>query len=84
MKRGNVITGDMEVAMAIPAAGAGPTRLPVRTHARVWRDFRRSLLSPGMPHAVAVVVQYAVAIGCLAVLTWVVMLLAYAPFAHLH
>lgn len=84
MKRGNVITVDSEVAMTIPAASTGPTRLPVRARARIRRKFRGTQLSQGMPHAVAVALQYAVAIGCLAVLTWVVMLLAYAPFAHLH
>jgi hypothetical protein len=70
--------------MVIPSASTGPTRLPVRTGARVHRTVRGSLLSRQATHSVAVALQYAAATVCLAVLTWIVMLLVYAPFSHLH
>ena len=70
--------------MVSSSASTGPTRLPIRTRARVRRTVHESLLSRRAAHSAVVALQYAGATACLAVLTWIVMLLVYAPFAHLH
>lgn len=61
-----------------------PTPLPVRSRAHARRALRSSFHSRRVTRGVITALQYAAAITCLVVLTWVVMLLVYAPFARMH
>ena len=70
--------------MVTSSPSVRPTRLPIWTGTRARRAIRQSLLSRQVTHSIAVAMQYAAGIACLVVLTWIVMLLVYAPFARMH
>jgi hypothetical protein len=69
--------------MLNPSSRTSQTQHMIQEHARVCRATHRPTLSPQATHSIAVALQYVAATTCLAVLTWIVMLMVYAPFIRM-